>query len=56
MGTTVIMVLDKLRSKRPIHLNILLYIREVDNHIKMHTEEILVCLHFITPDASLNSL
>ena len=46
MGTTV-MILDKLKSKKPVHFNKFLNIREADNQIKMHTEEILVCLHFI---------
>ena len=40
MGTTVRMILDKSKSKRPVHFNKLPNIREVDNQIKMHTEEI----------------
>ena len=43
MGTTVLMILNKLKSKSPVHFNKLLNIREVDDQIKMHAEEIHVC-------------
>ena len=42
MGTTVIMIMDKSESKRQVCFNKLLNIREADNQIKMHNEEILV--------------
>ena len=55
MGTTVLLILDTFKSKRPVHFNKVLNIREVDNQIKMHSEEIHVCLPFIASYAKLNS-
>ena len=44
MGTTVLMLLYKSKSKTPVHLNKLLNIRKVVKQNKMHTEEIHVSL------------
>ena len=46
----------KLKSKTPVHFNKLLYIRQVDNEIKIHTEDIHICLYFIASYAKLKSL